>query len=609
MDKQQSKKVGFSAVYLLAAILLATLFQQLIFRPMVIRWTEVPYSRFLEQLAAGEIAEVQLTGDRIMYTCCGDAAAATQGRANNVVRVDDPDLIQRLVDAGVTFSAQAPANTLMTMLLGWIIPLIPLGLIWYFGFRRMGEAGAGVMSIGKSRAKEITGEKTGIKFEHVGGVDEVEVELKEIIDFLKDPARFTRLGAKLPKGVLLVGPPGTGKTLLAKATAGEAGVPFFSISGSDFVEMFVGVGAARVRDLFEQAKRRAPCIVFIDEIDAIGQSRVTVGAIGSNDEREQTLNQLLSEMDGFEPNQGVIIMAATNRPEILDRALLRPGRFDRQVQVGMPTEAGRRQILAIHTRDVQLAQDVDMARVAQITAGFSGADLANIVNEAALLAVRSGREAVTMGDFDLAIERVVAGLQRKITLKPELKRRVAYHEGGHALVAQLQPNTDPVHKVSIIPTAKGALGYTLQMPEEDTYLMSKRELEERLAVILGGRAAELLVFNDTSTGAANDLQVATALARRMVTEFGMTEALGPVRYAADEGTGYLVRLEGVRSDVSPETATLIDKEMRRIVEDAEQRAVSLLQQHSETLHEIARILQEKEVISGDEIKRLVQKLV
>ena len=607
MDKQQSKKVGFSAIYLLVALLLAGLFQQLIFRPMVIRWTEVPYSQFIEQLEAGEIAEVQLTEDRILYTCCEDAAAETQGRANNVVRVDDPDLIQRLVDAGVKFSAEAPANALLPMLLGWVIPLLPLGLIWYFGMRRMGQAGAGVMSIGKSRAKEITGEKTGIKFEHVGGVDEVEVELKEIIDFLKDPQRFTRLGAKLPKGVLLVGPPGTGKTLLAKATAGEAGVPFFSISGSDFVEMFVGVGAARVRDLFEQAKHRAPCIVFIDEIDAIGQSRSTVGALGSNDEREQTLNQLLSEMDGFEPNQGVIIMAATNRPEILDRALLRPGRFDRQVQVGMPTDEGRRQILAIHTTNVQLAQDVDLGRVAQITAGFSGADLANIVNEAALLAVSSDREAVTMGDFDLAIERVVAGLQRKITLKPELKRRVAYHEGGHALVAQLQPDTDPVHKVSIIPTAKGALGYTMQMPEEDIYLMSKRELEERLAVILGGRAAERLVFNDTSTGAANDLQVATTLARRMVTEFGMTEALGPVRYAQDEGMGYLARLEGVRSDVSPETATLIDKETRRIIEGAERHAVELLQQHSDTLHEIARILQEKEVISGDEIKRLVQK--
>ena len=607
MDKQQSKKVGFSAIYLLVAILIAGLFQQLIFRPLVIRWTEVPYSQFLQQLEAGEIAEVQLTEDRILYTCCEDAAAESQGKTHNVVRVDDPDLIQRLVDSGVTFSSEAPTNTFLASLLGWIIPLIPLGLIWYFGLRRMGQAGAGVMSIGKSRAKEITGEKTGVKFEDVGGADEVEVELKEIIEFLKDPQRFTRLGAKLPKGVLLVGPPGTGKTLLAKATAGEAGVPFFSISGSDFVEMFVGVGAARVRDLFEQAKQRSPCIVFIDEVDAIGQSRSTVGALGTNDEREQTLNQLLSEMDGFEPNQGVIIMAATNRPEILDRALLRPGRFDRQVQVSMPTEEGRRQILAIHTRDVRLAEDVDLERVAQITAGFSGADLANIVNEAALLAVRSEREAVTMGDFDLAIERVVAGLQRKVTLKPELKRRVAYHEGGHALVAQLQPNTDPVHKVSIIPTAKGALGYTLQMPEEDTYLMSKHELEERLAVILGGRASELLVFNDTSTGAVNDLQVATSLARRMVTEFGMTEALGPVRYAPDEGTGYLARLEGMRSDVSPETATLIDKETRRIIEDAERRAVRLLQQHSETLHEIARILQEKEVISGDEIERLAKK--
>ncbi len=605
MDKKQSKKVGFSAAYLVVAILLASLFQELVFRPLVIRWTEVPYSQFLKQLEAGEIAEVTLTADRIMYTCCGDTGQPP--RVNNVVRVEDPDLIQRLVDAGVTFSGKAPTNALLPALLGWIIPMLPLGLIWYFGMRRMGQTGMDVLSIGKSKAQEITGEKTGIKFEDVGGVEEVAVELKEIIDFLKDPERFTRLGAKLPKGVLLVGPPGTGKTLLAKATAGEAGVPFFSISGSDFVEMFVGVGAARVRDLFEQAKRRAPCIVFIDEIDAIGQSRVTVGAIGSNDEREQTLNQLLSEMDGFQPNQGVIIMAATNRPEILDRALLRPGRFDRQIQVGLPTEAGRRQILNIHTKNVQLAQDVDLDRVAQITAGFSGADLANIVNEAALLAVRAGRDAVTMGDFDLAIERVVAGLQRKITLKPELKRRVAYHEAGHALVAQVQPDTDPVHKVSIIPTAKGALGYTLQMPEEDIYLMSKRELEERLAVMLGGRAAELLIFNDTSTGAANDLEVVTGLARRMVTEFGMTEALGPVRYAMEAGTGYLGRPDMLRQDISPETATLIDKETRRIIEEAQQRAVALLRQHIDALHEIARILQEKEVISGEEIKRLVQK--
>jgi len=405
---------------------------------------------------------------------------------------------------------------------------------------------------------------------------------------------------------LLVGPPGTGKTLLARATAGEAGVPFFSISGSDFVEMFVGVGAARVRDLFEQAKRRAPVIVFIDEVDAIGQSRATVGAIGVNDEREQTLNQLLSEMDGFEANQGVVIMAATNRPEVLDKALLRPGRFDRQIQVGLPTEEGRRQILAIHTRKVTLGPDADLDRLAKITPGFSGADLANIVNEAALLAVRRESDAVSMEDFDLAIERVVAGLQRKMPLKDEVKRKVAYHEGGHALVAQLLPHTDPVHKVSIIPTAKGALGYTMQMPEEDQYLLGQEELEERLAVMLGGRSAELLVFGEPSTGAANDLERATDLARRMVTEFGMTEALGPVRYAPDAGFGYLQARTGVRQEVSPETASLIDSETRRLVENGQVQALDLLRTHEAALHEIARILQEKEVISGEEIHHIAE---
>jgi cell division protease FtsH len=602
MDKRQRQQMQFSAVYLIIALVVAWLFQTLIFRPLVIRWSEVPYSQFLTQLEAGEIEEVQLTEDRILYNCCGEEEE--QGSVYNVVRVDDPDLIQRLTDAGVTFSGEPPSNALLPSLLGWIIPLLPLGLLWYFGLRRMGQSGAGVMSIGKSRAKQIEGERTGVRFNDVGGAEEAAVELKEIIAFLKDPQRFTKLGAKLPKGVLLVGPPGTGKTLLAKATAGEAGVPFFSISGSDFVEMFVGVGAARVRDLFEQAKAKAPCIVFIDEIDAIGQSRATAGAIATNDEREQTLNQLLSEMDGFEPNQGVVIMAATNRPEVLDQALLRPGRFDRQIQVVAPTERGRREILKIHTRDVPLDRDVDLARLAQITAGFSGADLANIVNEAALLAVRNEHEAVKMDDFDLAIERVVAGLQRKMRLKPEIKRRVAYHEGGHALVAYFQPDTDPVHKVSIVPTAKGALGYTLQMPDEDTYLLSKRELEERLAVMLGGRAAELLVFNDTSTGASNDLERATDIARRMVTEFGMTEVLGPVRYANPAGVGYLQQMGGLRQDISPETARLIDQETRRIIESAEERAVGLLQENIEALHEVARVLQSEEVINGEEIARI-----
>jgi cell division protease FtsH len=602
MDKRQQKQMQVSVIYLLIAIVAAWLFQTLIFQPLIIRWSEVPYSQFLEELEAGNIAEVKLTEDRILYTCCDEPEDA--GRAYNVVRVNDPDLIERLVNAGVTFSGEAPSNALLPTLFGWIIPLLPLALIWYFLIRRMGQGGAGVMSIGKSRAKEIQGERTGIKFNDVGGAEEAAFELKEIIAFLKDPERFTRLGAKLPKGVLLVGPPGTGKTLMAKATAGEADVPFFSISGSDFVEMFVGVGAARVRDLFVQAKAKAPCIVFIDEIDAIGQSRSTAGAIATNDEREQTLNQLLSEMDGFEPNQGVIIMAATNRPEILDPALLRPGRFDRQVQVGLPTELGRREILKIHTGSVVLDDDVDLARIAQITAGFSGADLANIVNEAALLAVRNDHSAVTMDDFDHAIERVVAGLQRKMRLKPEVRRRVAYHEGGHALVAYLQPDTDPVHKVSIVPTSKGALGYTLQMPDEDTYLLSKRELEERIAVMLGGRAAERLVFEDTSTGAANDLERGTEMARRMVTEFGMTDALGPVRYANPVGMGYLSQTGGLRQDISPETARLIDQETRAIVETAEARAVALLRDNIDALHRIAETLQEQEVISAEEIAQI-----
>jgi cell division protease FtsH len=463
-----------------------------------------------------------------------------------------------------------------------------------------------VLSIGKSPAQEITGELTGVKFNDVGGVDEVEVELKEIIHFLREPERFTRLGAKLPKGVLMVGPPGTGKTLLARATAGEANVPFFSMSGSDFVEMFVGVGAARVRDLFEQAKAKAPCIIFIDEMDAIGQSRSSIAALGRNDEREQTLNQLLAEMDGFEANQGVVIMAATNRPEILDRALLRPGRFDRQIQVTLPTEEGRRQILDIHTREVKLADEVDLDRLAQITPGFAGADLANIVNEAALLAVRRESDQVTMSDFDLAIERVVAGLQRKMPLREPVKRRVAYHEGGHALVAQLLPNTDPVHKVSIIPTSKGALGYTMQMPEEDQYLIGESQLRDRMAVMLGGRAAEALVCGEVSTGAVNDLERATDLARRMVTEFGMTEALGPVRYAAPAGTTYLGQEVGMRPELSPETATLIDQEIRTLVEEAEAQAIEMLREQRDALDEIARVLVEKEVITGEDICRIAE---
>jgi cell division protease FtsH len=616
MDKKppQRKQIRFSVIYLIIALVGMWLFQNLIYGPLLIREEEVPYSTFRDELDQGYVKEVTIDQDRIFFTiyATSDTAAPKNlpkdiaGKAYNAVVVKDDQLVPDLLKAGVTFRAQAPSSGFLTTLLGWIIPILPFALIWYVFYRRMGRGGGNILSIGKSKAHLIAGEMTQIKFDDVGGMDEVEVELKEIIEFLKNPEPFARLGARLPKGVLLVGPPGTGKTLLAQATAGEAGVPFFSLSGSGFVEMFVGVGAARVRDLFEQAKSKAPCLVFIDEIDAIGQSRATIGAIQTNDEREQTLNQLLSEMDGFQPNQGVVIMGATNRPEVLDRALLRPGRFDRQIQVTLPTEAGRLQILKIHVRAVPLEPHVELQRLAQITPGFSGADLANIVNEAALLAVRRRSDFVTMADFDLAIERVVAGLQRKLPLKEEVKRRVAYHEGGHALVAQVLPHTHPVHKVSIIPTAKGALGYTMQMSEEDEYLIGTGELQEQLAVMMGGRAAELLVFHEASTGAANDFERVTDMARRMVTEFGMTEALGPVRYVTDAGTGYLGAMPMLRQELSQETETLIDREIRRLVEEAQQTALDLLRQHEAALHEIARILQEREVISGDEVKHIAE---
>ena len=628
MDKRQQKQMNFSIVWLLVTIGIVWALQGVI-ASLTTPQMEVPYSQFRTDLSEGWISQVTIEGDQLFYNCadgnCGAIEEVIESTwvqrlldANpdvelptvrfHTVLVEDPELINELLLAGVEFGAEIDTPSIWITILGWILPFIPLALIYYFMMRRMGQQGSPVMSIGKSKAKEIPGAMSGVKFSDVGGADEVEVELKEIIEFLQNPDRFTRLGAKLPKGILMVGPPGTGKTLLAKATAGEAGVPFFSISGSDFVEMFVGVGASRVRDMFEQAKKKAPCIVFIDEIDAIGQSRASIGKMGGNDEREQTLNQLLAEMDGFEANKGVVIMAATNRPEILDKALLRPGRFDRQIEVTLPTEDGRRQILAIHTEGVTLGGDADMDRLAKITPGFSGADLANVVNEAALLAVRNDRDMVTMPDFDQAIERIVAGLQKKMPLRDDVKKRVAYHEGGHALVAALLPNTDPVHKVSIIPTSKGALGYTMQMPEEDQYLVSEEELKQRMAVMLGGRVAERIIFDDVSTGASNDLERATEVARRMVTEFGMTEKLGPVRYSTPAGMAYLGLSSSVREDLSPETATMIDQELRRLVEEAQERAKSLLCESESALHEIADILIEKEVIRGEDITKIVDKL-
>ena len=606
MDDKDRARTQFSLGYFIVALLAFLFLQEYVVGALGAREQEVPYSTFRQDLAQGQVEKVTVEPERIVYSAKGPEDESEEaGGLRKAVRIEDQDLVRDLVEAGVEFEAHTPSESLLTSLLGWILPILPFVLIWWFLMKRMGKGGpGGMLSFGKSKATEISGEISKVTFADVGGADAVEVELKEITEFLKNPSRFAAVGAKLPKGILLVGPPGTGKTLLAKATAGEAGVPFFSISGSEFVEMFVGVGASRVRDLFKQAKAKAPCIIFIDEIDAIGQSRSGAMAVRSNDEREQTLNQLLSEMDGFDDNQGVVIMAATNRPEVLDPALLRAGRFDRQVVVALPTEKGRRQILEIHAAKVSLAPDVDLDRLARITTGFSGADLANLINEAALLAVRRGAQDAAMADFDLAIERVVAGLQRDTPLVGEVREKVAFHEGGHALVSHLLPLTDKVHKVSIIPTSKGALGYTMEMPEEDKLLMSKPALEQRLAVLLGGRGAELLVFEETSTGASNDLEKATDLARRMVTELGMSEALGPVRYAGPAGAGYLGGQAATRN-LSPDIENLIDAEIRRLLDGAQEAALKLLRTHEPALREIARVLQEDEVIDGETVSRIV----
>ncbi len=593
MDNKRRK---FSVWFLLGAILVAWMFNRWVYMPYRMMQTEVSYSEFLTELADGNVEEVVLMDGRIRFLL---KRADASSEVRTTVAVADDQLTERLIASGVPFGAKEETESLVDMLIGLLLPLVPLVLLWYFIFTRMSRGNA--MSFGRSKAKEIEGELLGITFRDVGGVGEAEVELREIIDYLKEPERFRQMGARLPKGVLLAGPPGTGKTLLAKATAGEAGVPFFFLTGSSFVEMFVGVGAARVRDLFKQAQEKAPCLIFIDEIDAIGQSRNI--RLGTHSEQENTLNQLLAEMDGFADNSGVVIMAATNRPEILDPALVRPGRFDRQIQVVLPTEVGRREILTIHARRMRLANDVDIARIAKVTVGFSGAELANIANEASLLAVRNHRSEVCMGDFEAAIERIVAGLQRQTPLAGEVRRRVAYHEVGHALAAYYLPKMDKVHKISIIPTAKGTLGYTMQLPDDERYLLGEEELTNQIAVLLGGRTAEKMVFGEVSSGAANDLMRATMLARRMVMEFGMSEVLGAVRYAEENGL-YLAGTATVREDVAPQTRRLIDCEVKRIIEGAEVRVQAVLQEHRSVLEEAVRILEEEEVVSGERLAEL-----
>jgi cell division protease FtsH len=561
---------------------------------------QIPYSEFKTLVRGGQVAEVSV-GDTVIH---GTLKKAEDGGTTfTTTRIEDPKLIEELEAASVKYSGEVVSRWLPEVL-GWIVPFVLLFAVWSFFFRRIGGAEGGVMSFARSRAKIYAEDDVKTTFQDVAGVDEAAQELREIVEFLKNPRKFTNLGGKIPKGVLLVGPPGTGKTLLARAVAGEAKVPFFSLSGSEFVEMFVGVGAARVRDLFSQAEQKAPCIVFIDELDALGKARVQ-SPIGSHEEREQTLNQLLAEMDGFDARKAIIIMAATNRPEVLDPALLRPGRFDRQVLVDKPDVQGREDVLKIHVRNVKLDPTVDLRKIAARTAGFAGADLANLVNEAALLAARRDGTVVEMRDFNEAIDRLIAGLEKKRVMSTREREIVAYHESGHAIVASVLPNMDPVHKISIVARGFGALGYTMQLPLEDRYLMQKGDLQNQLAILLGGRAAEEIAVGEISTGAQNDLQRVTDVARAMVTEWGMSDKLGTVNYdQARRGRFLDVGMPSERGNYSEETARQIDEEVKQIVANALNEARRVLRENRDILERVTRHLLDKEVMEGDELRAM-----
>jgi cell division protease FtsH len=594
-----SSKTRFHVVYVIIAMVGVLMVQQ--FAQQARQVAVMPYSEFQALLKEHKVSDVEIVGDTLQ----GSLKEPQNGKKRFVTTRVDPTLADKLDQAGVRY-ARHEENTFLPNLLSWIVPALVFFFVWAFLMRRMaagGGASGGLMAVGKSKAKVYVETDTKVTFSDVAGVDEAKGELQETVAFLKDPGSYGRLGARMPKGVLLVGPPGTGKTLLARAVAGEAGVPFFSISGSEFVEMFVGVGAARVRDLFEQARKQAPSIIFIDELDALGRARNASPYVGGHDEKEQTLNQLLVEMDGFDASSGVVLLASTNRPEILDPALLRAGRFDRQVLVDRPDKVGRLDILRVHSRKTKLAENIDLGAVAALTPGFTGADLANLVNEAALVATRRNATDITLPDFTAAIERIVAGLEKKNRLLNPLERRIiAYHEIGHALVARSLPGSDPVQKISIIPRGIGALGYTMQRPTEDRYLMTREELENKLAVLLGGRASEHIVFGHLSTGAADDLSKATEIARSMVTRYAMVPELGNVSYDSDPSPFLGGGAGGsARRNYSEVTAREIDAAIRGIVDEAFKRARALLAKQRPDLDALAARLLEKETLDETDL--------
>ncbi len=599
-ENNNKKTRSFTFLYFIIAFIAMVIINSYIFKSEV---KTIPYSEFKELIPKGKISDVVIDSETIQGSLTTEDNKKTRFLTS---RVEDPDLVKELQKSNIKFSGYYE-NKIIKALLSWVLPFAIIFLIWNFLMRRMGGAPSSVLNFGKSRGKIYGEDEIKITFNDVAGVDEAKEELREIIEFLSTPGKFTVIGGKIPKGILLVGPPGTGKTLLAKAVAGEAKVPFFSMSGSDFVEMFVGVGASRVRDLFAQAQEKAPCIIFIDELDALGKAR-GMNPLSSHDEREQTLNQLLAEMDGFDTKTGVIIMGATNRPEILDPALLRPGRFDRHVLVDRPDIKGREEILAVHVRGVKIGKGVELKVIAARTPGFVGADLANLVNEAALLAARKGKTAVSMEEFEEAIDRVVAGLQKKQrVMNKKEKEIVAYHETGHALVAEFLETTDKVHKISIIPRGIAALGYTLQLPTEDRYLMTKTELRERLCVLLGGRIAEESVFGEISTGAHNDLFRATDIAKSMVKEYGMSEKLGYMTFEAERKPLFMDigQMGGVK-EYSEATAREIDNEIKSIIDESCERVKTILGKNKALLEKVAGTLLEKETIEGDELRSMIE---